>query len=305
MVSPPASPVLLDGKALAERVRQEHLGVVHDLEESGRAPRLVVLQVGENEAAQAYIRGQRRGAEAWGIQYEVRTLPADSPESAVRRAIKGLNADRDVTGILLSLPLPEGLGMRTLQHAIDPAKDVEGVHIENLGGCFRGRGLLPCTALAAVALIDMAGVDLRTQEVVVVGHSDIVGKPAAMILLARDATVTVCHKYTRDLAAHTRRADVLVVAVGKPNLIRGPMVKDGAIVVEVGINAVPSDEGPGRMRLVGDVAFDEVAPRVAAITPVPGGVGPVTVAMLMRNTVLAARGMPPPDDPQQLPLFAH
>lgn len=305
MVAPPSVPLLLDGRALADSLRAKHAPDVAWLKEAGRTPRLVVLQVGADEAAQAYIRGQRRGAEAWGLSYEVRTLPADSGEAAVRRAIRALNADRAVTGILLSLPLPEGLGVRALQHTIDPEKDVEGVHPENLGGCFRGRGLLPCTALAAVALIEMSGVALEGAEVVVVGHSDIVGKPVAMLLLGRDATVTVCHKFTTGLAAHTRRADVLVVAVGKPGLIRGDMVKEGAVVVDVGINAVPSDEGPGRMRLVGDVAFEEVAPRVAAITPVPGGVGPVTVAMLMRNTVLAARGIPPPDDPNQLPLFAH
>jgi methylenetetrahydrofolate dehydrogenase (NADP+) / methenyltetrahydrofolate cyclohydrolase len=157
--------------------------------------------------------------------------------------------------------------------------------------------------LAALALIEASGVEVEGKEAVVVGHSEIVGKPVALLLLAQNATVCVCHKYTADVGAHTRRADILVVAVGKAGLITADMVKPGAVVVDVGINAVPSDEGPGRMRLVGDVDFDAVAKRAAAITPVPGGVGPVTVAMLMRNTVLAARGMPPPDDPGQLPLF--
>jgi methylenetetrahydrofolate dehydrogenase (NADP+)/methenyltetrahydrofolate cyclohydrolase len=303
VVRQPSPPLLLDGRALAERIREASRSELESLVEAGRRPRLVVLQVGENEAAQAYVRGQRRGAEAWGIEYQVRTLPEGSSHSAVRRAVRELNADRAVTGVLLSLPLPEGLGVRALQHEIDPRKDVEGVHVENLGGCFRGRGLLPCTALAAMALIEMSGVDPKGKEAVVVGHSDIVGKPAAMLLLARDATVTVCHKYTAGLAEHTRKAEILVVAVGKAGLIRGDMVRDGAVVVDVGINAVPSDEGPGRMRLVGDVAYAEVAPRVAAITPVPGGVGPVTVAMLMRNTVMAARGLPAADDADSLPLF--
>ena len=299
------SPTLLDGRALAESIRKEFEPEVDSMIEAGRRPRLVVLQVGENDAAQAYIRGQRRGAEKWKLDFHLEVLPGDASEATVRKAIKQLNADRNVSGILLSLPLPEGLPTRTLQHEIKPSKDVEGVHPENLGGLMWARyGLLPCTALASLALIDLSGVDLQGKEVCVVGHSEIVGKPVALLALARDATVTVCHKFTKDLAAHTRTADVVVVAVGKAGLITGDMVKEGAVVVDVGINAVPSDEGPGRMRLVGDVAFDEVAPKAAAITPVPGGVGPVTVAMLMRNTVLAARGMPPMDDPSQLPLFS-
>jgi methylenetetrahydrofolate dehydrogenase (NADP+)/methenyltetrahydrofolate cyclohydrolase len=299
------SPLLLDGRALAESIRQEFAPEVQALTEAGRRPRLVVVQVGHHEAAQAYIRGQRRGAERWKLDFDLVTLPADASETAVRKAIRALNTDRSVSGILLSLPLPPGLGTRSLQRQIDPAKDAEGVHPQNLGGLlWAGHGLLPCTALAALALIDRSGIELEGAEAVVVGHSEIVGKPVAMLLLARNATVHVCHKFTRDVAAHTRNADVLVVAVGKAGLVRGDWVRPGAVVIDVGINAVPSDEGPGRMRLVGDVDFDEVAPKAAAITPVPGGVGPVTVAMLMRNTVLAARGMPPPDDPSQLPLFA-
>ena len=299
------SPVLLDGRALAASIREEFAPEVQSMIDAGRRPQLVVVQVGQNEAAQAYIRGQRRGAESWNLDFRLETLPTDAGEKAVRKAIRALNADKDVAGILLSLPLPDGLGTRSLQHEIDPRKDVEGVHPQNLGGLLWARyGLLPCTALAALALIDQSGIDLEGKEAVVVGHSEIVGKPVALLLLARNATVHVCHKYTHDLASHTRGADVLVVAVGKAGLIRGDMVKPGAVVIDVGINAVPSDEGPGRMRLVGDVEFDEVGPKASAITPVPGGVGPVTVAMLMRNTVLAARGMPPPDDPSQLPLFA-
>lgn len=300
-----STPQLLDGRALAESIRQEFAPEVQSMIDAGSRPRLVVMQVGENEAAQAYIRGQRRGAERWNLDFHLEVLPGDSSEQAVRKALRGLNADKNVSGILLSLPLPDGLATRSLQHEIHPSKDVEGVHPENLGGLLWARyGLLPCTALASLALIDQSGIDLEGKEAVVVGHSEIVGKPAALLMLARDATVTVCHKFTEDLAAHTRRADVLVVAVGKAGLITADMVKEGAIVIDVGINAVPSDEGPGRMRLVGDVDYELVAPKCAAITPVPGGVGPVTVAMLMRNTVLAARGMPAPDDPSQLPLFS-
>lgn len=300
------APTILDGRALAKRIREKYIPKVEALGASGRRPRLVVVQVGEDGAAEAYMRGQRRGAEAWGIRYEVRTLPATSTERAVRKVIKGLNADPAVTGILLSLPVPEGLGARTLQHDIVPHKDVEGVHPENLGDCLYGHyRLLPCTALAAMALIEESGVELQGKQAVVVGHSEIVGKPVALLLLAKDATVSVCHKYTHDLGAFTREADVLVVAVGKPDLITADMVKPGAVVIDVGINAVPDPKNAGKVRIVGDVAFEAVSERASAITPVPGGVGPVTVAVLMRNTVLAAEGIPPLDDPSQLPLFNY
>ncbi len=299
------SPTLLDGRALAEKIRLEFAPEVTTMVEAGKRPRLVVVQVGKNDAAQAYIRGQRRGAEKWQLDFHLETLPAEATEAGVRKALRALNADDGVSGILLSLPLPDGLPTRALQHQIHPSKDVEGVHPENLGGLLWARyGLLPCTALASLALIDESGVDLRGKEAVVVGHSEIVGKPAALLMLARNATVTVCHIDTQDVAAHTKRADVIVVAVGKAGLITGDMVKEGAVVIDVGINAIPSDEGPGRMRLVGDVDFDAVSKKAAAITPVPGGVGPVTVAMLMRNTVLAARGIRVEDAPGQLPLFS-
>ncbi len=303
-MSNPDAPLLLDGRALAEKIRAKYTPKLEALIESGRRPRLVALRVGEDPATGAYLRGQRRGAEKWGIEYAIETLPASSSEDAVRKALRSLNADRGVTGLMLALPLPEGIGARGLQHQIDPAKDVEGVHPENLGNCFYGRyGLLPCTALACMALIEASGVDLRGKNAVVVGHSEIVGKPVSVLLLAKDATVTVCHVYTDDLAARTREADVLVVAVGKPDLIRGDMVKPGAIVVDVGINAIADASRKSGTRIVGDVTYDEVAAKAAAITPVPGGVGPVTVAVLMRNTILAAEGMPPLDDPNQLPLF--
>jgi methylenetetrahydrofolate dehydrogenase (NADP+)/methenyltetrahydrofolate cyclohydrolase len=300
----PPPPVLLDGRALAERVRQDFQAELQSLQDSGRRPRLVALRVGENDAADAYLRGQRKGAERWGIETAVETLPADAPERTIRRALRALNDDDAVTGVMLALPLPPGIGARALQHEIDPAKDVEGVHPENLGNALYGRrGLLPCTALAAMALIESTGVELRGKEAVVVGHSEIVGKPVALLLLAADATTSVCHKFTKDLALHTRRADVLVVAAGRPGLVRGDMVKPGAIVIDVGINAVPDPSDPAKTRIVGDVDAESVLPKASFLTPVPGGVGPVTVAMLMRNTVLAARGIPPPDDPAQLPLF--
>jgi methylenetetrahydrofolate dehydrogenase (NADP+)/methenyltetrahydrofolate cyclohydrolase len=301
----PATPVArrLDGTLLAERIRQDFAPEMAALIAAGRRPRLVVVKVGPNEAASSFLRGQAKGAEKWGVDYRVEELPAPATEKRIARSIRALNDDPAVSGVLLALPVPPGIGARGLQHEIDPAKDVEGVHPENLGYAVHGRrGLLPCTALAVLALAESTGVALQGKECVVVGHSEIVGKPVALLLLALDATVTVCHKFTGDLGAHTRGADLLVVAVGKPGLVRAEMVKPGAVVIDVGINAVPDPANPSRPRIVGDVE-EGVASVASWLTPVPGGVGPVTVAMLMRNTVLAARGIPPPDDPGQLPLF--
>ncbi len=282
---------MLDGKALAEKIRRDHAPAVEALRRSGRRLRLVALQVGSVAAAEAYLRGQRRGAEAWGIDYDLRTLPANSTEAEVRAAIVAADDDPGVTGVILQLPLPEGLPARALQREIAPSKDVEGVHPENLGHIVHGReGLAPCTALAVIALLESSGATIRGAEAVVVGHSEIVGKPVALMLLARDATTSVCHKFTKDLAAHTRTADLLVVAVGRAGLIRADMVKPGAVVVDVGINAVAGPDG--KPRLVGDVDYDGLVAKGCRVTPVPGGVGPVTVAMLLRNTVLAAQAMP-------------
>lgn len=298
-------PVRLEGRALAGRIQERFAPEVDALAAAGRRPRLAVVEVGQDEAAHAYLRGQRRGAERWGIDYAVEHLPSTATEKTIARTIRTLNRDPEVTGILLALPLPEGVGARALQHEIDPTKDVEGVHPENLGGCLYGRyGLLPCTALAVMALIESVEENLAGRDAVVIGHSEIVGKPVALLLLAQDATVTVCHKFTRDVPERAREADVLVVAVGKAGLVTPDMVKTGALVIDVGINAVPDPMDPTRMTIVGDVA-PEAHAKTRAYTPVPGGVGPVTVAMLMRNTVLAARGMPPLDDPAQLPLFRY
>ncbi len=296
----------LDGKALAEKIRADHAADVDLLHRTGRRPHLVAIQVGDDLATAAYVRGQRRGADAWRIGYEVRMLPATATEADVRAAIAAANEDPSVTGVLLQLPVPPPLDGRALQREIAPSKDVEGVHPENLGHVVYGRDrLAPCTALAAIALLESSGVPLRGAEAVVVGHSEIVGKPIALLLLARDATTTVCHKYTKDLAAHTRTADLLVVAVGKPGLIRPDMVKPGAVVVDVGINTVPVPGSPGRTHLVGDVDFAGILAKGCAVTPVPGGVGPVTVAMLLRNTVTAAKRLTPADDEPNPSLFLH
>jgi methylenetetrahydrofolate dehydrogenase (NADP+) / methenyltetrahydrofolate cyclohydrolase len=283
----------LDGKALAERLRTAIVPEVDSLLASGRRPRLVVLQVGFNPAAEAFLRGQRRGAEAWRIEYATRTLPADATEADVLAAITAANVDPDVSGVLLQMPLPEHLDSRALQQAIAPVKDVEGVHPQNLGGVVYGcDDLAPCTAAAAIALLESSGLTIEGAEAVVVGHSEIVGKPAALMLLARNATTHVCHVHTKNLGAHTRRADVIIVAAGVPKLIRADMVKPGAIVIDVGINEVPVPGEPGRTRLVGDVDYDAVIAAGCRVSPVPGGVGPVTVAMLMRNVVRASRTAP-------------
>lgn len=294
---------LLDGKALAEKIRLDHAGALDAMRRRGRRPRLVAIQVGSVPAAEAYLRGQRRGAETWGIDYELRTLPENASARDVRVAIHVANDDPGITGVILQLPLPHALPARALQREIAPSKDVEGVHPENLGHVLHGRdGLAPCTALAVMALLESSGATIREAEAVVVGHSDIVGKPVALMLLARDATTTVCHKFTKNLAAHTRTADLLVVAVGRPSLIRADMVKPGAVVVDVGINAVAGPDG--KTRLVGDVDYEALVAKGCLVTPVPGGVGPVTVAMLMRNTVLAAQAIAPADDDPTPLLFS-
>jgi methylenetetrahydrofolate dehydrogenase (NADP+)/methenyltetrahydrofolate cyclohydrolase len=280
----------LDGRAIAERIRLREAPAVETLRRAGRRPRLVAVQVGANEAAEAYVKGQRRGAEAWGVAYEVRRLDAKATEAQVRDAVHRAGADPSVSGVLLQMPLPEGLPARSLQHEIPPHKDVEGVHPENLGGVVHGRPrLAPCTALAVMEMVAASGIGVKGCEAVVIGHSEIVGKPVALLLLAQDATVTVCHKFTKDVAAHARTADLLVVAVGKAGLVMPDMVKQGAVVVDVGINSVPDPKDPnGKPRIVGDVDYDGLVAKGCRVTPVPGGVGPVTVAMLLRNTVVAA-----------------
>ncbi len=276
----PVTAKIIDGRALAaatlDQLRQtrERFG--------DRAVRLVSLEVGESDAAAIYMRNQRRGAERVGIEFDARNLPADTTESDLLTLIANLNANPKVTGIIVQRPLPDGLDPRRIQFAIDRHKDVEGMNPTNMGSIlYTEPKLPPCTAMAAFELIQATGIDLRGAETVVVGHSEIVGKPIAILLLHHLATVTVCHIGTKDLAYHTRRADILVVAVGKAGLIHGDMIKPGAVVIDVGINQVDG-------KICGDVSSKEAAEVAGHITPVPGGVGPVTVAMLMRNTLRAA-----------------
>ena len=270
----------IDGKALAASMRRDLAVARRALQ---RDVRLVSLQVGDHQAAAVYVRNQQRAATEVGIDMEIADLPADATRDDVLAAIAALNARPEVAGIIVQRPLPPGIDARVVQTAIDPGKDVEGMHPANMGAIlYREPMFPPCTAAAAQALILATGIDVRGAETVVAGHSEIVGKPIAILLLHRLSTVTVCHVGTRNLAQHTRAADILVVAVGKPGLVRGDMIKRGAVVIDVGINRLPDG------RIVGDVDTATVAPVAGHLTPVPGGVGPVTVAMLLRNTLRAA-----------------
>lgn len=272
---------ILDGRQVAKRMR-DRLREARD--SMGAKPvRLISLEVGQNPAAAVYARNQQRAAADVGVEMEAVNLPVETDEAALITHIAALNEREDVSGVLVQRPLPPGIDPRTVQMAIDPRKDVEGMHPANMGAILYKEPLLPpCTAAAAQQLIVETGMDIRGAETVVVGHSEIVGKPIAVLLLHHLSTVTVCHVGTRDLVDHTRRADIVVVAVGKAGLVDGDMLKPGACVIDVGINQGPDG------RIVGDVDFASAHEVAGYITPVPGGVGPVTVAMLLRNTLRAA-----------------
>lgn len=276
---------LLEGKPIAARIKEGLKEEIEKLKSTyGHGPRLVAVQVGENPASEVYIRSQRKASEALGIEYELKQLDENIGEKALIGSIEELNGDEKVTGVILQLPLPGGLDFKKVVEFIDPKKDAEGMHPENLGRVLLGKPqLVPCTPMAVMELVKETKVDLYGREVVCVGHSEIVGKPLALLFLDKFATTTVCHIGTGErgtLPEHVKRAEVLVVAVGKAGLIKGEWIKDGAIVIDVGINQVGD-------KIVGDVEFDEAQKRASFITPVPGGVGPLTVAMLMRNVVEA------------------
>ncbi len=283
---------LIDGKALAALIKDRIAGEAKELADRGRPPCLAAVLIGDDPSAASYARSQAKNAAAVGIDHRLIELPGDTAMSAAADTVQSLNADPSVSGIMLHLPVPQGLDGFILQQTIAAEKDVEGVGAANLGLLAMGRdALVPCTAAAALACLESTGMDITGREAVVVGRSMIVGKPLAMLLLAAHATVTQCHTRTRDLAAHTRRAEILIVAAGAAGLIGAEHVSPGVTVIDVGMHRVPAkDEGGERkMKTVGDVRFDEVAPIAGAITPVPGGVGPVTVAMLLANTVAACR----------------
>jgi len=242
-----------------------------------------VVLVGEDPASKIYVgRKEKAAAEAGFLSREYR-LPAETTEESLREIVAGLNASPEIHGILVQLPLPKHINPDVVIETIDPRKDVDGFHPVNIGGLFTGRpGHRACTPLGVIELLDRSGIAIEGKEAVIVGRSNIVGKPLALMLLNRHATVTICHTRTRDLAAVARRADILVAAAGRAEMVRGDMVKEGAVVIDVGINRKADG------KLVGDVAFAEAAARASYITPVPGGVGPMTIAMLLRNTLSAA-----------------
>ena len=276
---------LIDGKAVAKRVKEELKKEIVELKEKYKSfPLLLAVQVGESPASASYLKSQKKGCEEVGIDYQVQQLPQEISEKELIQFIKEKNQDEKITGIILQMPLPEQIDAEKVQEAIDPSKDVEGVNPQNMGLLMYGwPGLVPCTALAVMELIKSTGTSIKGKQVTLVGHSSLVGKPLTLLLLSSpfdSATTTVCHIATRDLAAHTRRAEILIVAVGKAGLIKGDMIREGAIVIDVGINRV---EG----KIVGDVVFEEAKEKASLITPVPGGVGPVTTAMLLKNTVEA------------------
>jgi methylenetetrahydrofolate dehydrogenase (NADP+)/methenyltetrahydrofolate cyclohydrolase len=279
---------IIDGEALAEKVKsQVRMRIVEMAKERGRPVRLAALLVGATPAGQIYAARQQQICAQVGIEYDCADLPADISREEMLRNIERLNSDKNVTGIMLHLPLPTHLDTTEMQYKIDPRKDVEGVNPANIGHVVYGHTLIaPCTAMAVIELIKSTGQPIRGAEVVVVGASEIAGKPIALLMTQLMATVTLCHIATRDLAAHTRAADILIVAVGKAGLITAEMVKPGAMVIDVGINRVMGADGI--KKTVGDVDFESVKEKAGFITPVPGGVGPMTVAMLMRNTLRSA-----------------
>jgi methylenetetrahydrofolate dehydrogenase (NADP+)/methenyltetrahydrofolate cyclohydrolase len=282
---------LIQGEPIADAIKEE---VSRGVAELRRAPTLVGVLASDDPGAKYYAGSQQKACRQVGIDYELRGLDPDSSQQQIEAEIDGINSDPAITGCILLMPVPEGVDAREVQQTIDPNKDVEGVHPANIGKLFYGDfSLAPCTPHAVVAMLQDAGVDLKGKETVVVGHSEIVGKPTVVMLLQsmmEAPTVTCCHIATRDLALHTRRAEVLIVAAGKAGLIGGDMVREGAVVIDVGINRVKVEvDGKKKTRIVGDVEFEEARKRASLITPVPGGVGQVTTAMLLQNTVECAR----------------
>ena len=281
---------IIDGKNQAELIKDQVRTRVSVLKELGWQPRLVSIDIGDSPAVSVYINNQKRACEQVGIHFEHRHYPENITRGELQAAIHALNADPRVTGIILQRPVPPMLDLEQIENAIHASKDVEGMSSANIGNIVYGDSSLgPCTSLASVELLRSTGLNLRGLEVVVVGHSEIVGKPVALLLVEELATVTICHHGTRNLSYHTRQADALIVAVGKPGLITAGMVKPGAAVIDIGINhiQVTQPDGSQRSKIVGDVDFDSVHEIAGWITPVPGGVGPMTVAMLLRNTVVA------------------
>jgi methylenetetrahydrofolate dehydrogenase (NADP+)/methenyltetrahydrofolate cyclohydrolase len=275
---------IIDGRKIAAAIREEiRAGVARLGRETGRAPCLAVLRVGQDPASASYVRAKTRACQETGILSRLLAPPPATAQADLLRMVDDLNRDPAVHGVLVQLPLPAHLDQRRVLEAVDPEKDVDGFTYANIGRLVANRPrFVPCTPAGILELLDREGVPVAGRHAVVVGRSEIVGKPTALLLLHRHATVTLCHSRTADLAAETRRADILVAAAGRPGLVDGGMLRPGAVVIDVGVNRVQD-------RLVGDVDFDSARQVAAALTPVPGGVGPLTVAMLLRNTLTAFR----------------
>lgn len=275
---------LIDGKAIAEEIRNEFKERVKEFTKEGRKPGLTVVLVGDDPASQTYVKFKERAATELGISSEIVRLSQNINQQELLELVDRLNLDDGVDGILIQLPLPEHINEKVIIEAIAPTKDVDGFHPINTGRLFSSQQdrtrFDACTPMGVIELLDRKGIEIEGKKAVVVGRSIIVGKPVAHLLLERNATVTICHSRTVNLAAETRQADILIAAVGRPNLIRANMVKEGVVVIDVGTNRVNG-------KLIGDVAFNEVKEKAAYITPVPGGVGPMTIAMLMKNTIKA------------------
>ena len=285
-------PKLIDGKAFAEKLRARLARQTEALKaEHGLVPGLAAVLVGNDPASEVYVRSKAKATREAGMKSFEHRLPATTDEAALLELVRLLNADPAVHGILVQLPLPKQIREAAVIDAIDPAKDVDGFHVVNAGKLATGGdGMVPCTPLGCLMLLTDRLGDLSGKRAIVLGRSNIVGKPMAQLLLRESCTVTVAHSRTRDLPAECRRAEIVVAAVGKAEMVKGDWIGDGATVIDVGINRIPapSAENPGKTRLVGDVAFAEALPRAAGITPVPGGIGPMTIACLLANTLTAA-----------------
>lgn len=278
---------ILDGNALAQELRASFKSRVEALAAKGRRPGLVVILVGEDPASQVYVRNKVNACGAIGMHSEKITYPADVDQSVVLAKIAQLNADPNIHGILVQLPLPKQFDEEAVLEAISAEKDVDGFHAENVGALAQGNPrFIPCTPYGVMKMFEKGNVDLTGKEAVVIGRSNIVGKPMALLLINAGATVTVCHSRTKDLNFHTRRADIVVAAVGKPRFVTADMIKPGAVVIDVGINRL--QDGPEAGKLCGDVDFASCQEVASLITPVPGGVGPMTITMLLANTIEAA-----------------
>ena len=284
---------LIDGRAIAEKTYAELRNEIAELKSRGITPGLAVVLVGDNIASRAYVRSKDRMCRNLGLHSVKLELPADTTQSELLAQVEKLNRDPAIHGILVQSPPPKQIDESAIVRALNPAKDVDGFHPLNIAKLALGdaSGFIPCTPLGCYRLLVECGVEIRGAHIVVLGRSMIVGKPLALLLMQKgiDATVTVAHSRTRNLATMTRSADVLIAAIGQPAFVRQEHVREGAVVIDVGINRIDDAASERGYRLIGDVAFEEVAPKAAAITPVPGGVGPMTIAMLMANTVKAAR----------------